>query len=125
VPLREFVDLVLRVNAGAYSIEAANPRHEHEWAVWQDVKLPDRKILIPGIVTHHISHVEHPEVVAQRIVRFAQAVGREHVIAGTDCGFAQNQNLQRQHPTIMWAKFEALAEGARLATQHLWGARAA
>lgn len=120
VPLRDFVDLVLTVNAGAYSIEAANPRHEHEWTVWQDVKLPDGKALIPGIVTHHISHVEHPELVAQRIVRFASLVGRENVIAGTDCGFAQNQNLQRQHPTIMWAKLQALADGARLASAQLY-----
>jgi 5-methyltetrahydropteroyltriglutamate--homocysteine methyltransferase len=89
--------------------------------VWQEVKLPAGKILIPGVVTHHISHVEHPAVVAQRIARFTEVVGRENVIAGTDCGFAQNQNLQRQHPTIMWAKLEALAEGARLASRQLWG----
>ncbi|HEY8507931.1 MAG TPA: cobalamin-independent methionine synthase II family protein [Steroidobacteraceae bacterium] len=120
-PLEEIVDLILRVNAGAYSLEAANPRHEHEWRVWQKVKLPDGKILIPGVVTHHVVTVEHPQVVADRIVRFARAVGRENVIAGTDCGFAQVDHIQRVHEKVMWAKLEALAEGARLATRELWG----
>jgi 5-methyltetrahydropteroyltriglutamate--homocysteine methyltransferase len=121
--LRDIVDLVLTVNVGAYSIEAANPRHEHEWVVWQDVKkLPAGKILIPGVVTHHVATVEHPELVAQRIIRFAEVVGRENVIAGSDCGFAQSQGIRRQHPSIMWAKLEALAEGARLASRRLWGA---
>ena len=119
--LRHFVDLMLRVNAGAYLIEAANPRHEHEWAVWQDVKLPDDKILVPGVVSHCIHLVEHPELVAQRIARFAGVVGRERVIAGTDCGFAQQPFYQRVHPSIQWAKLQALVEGARLASQRLWG----
>jgi 5-methyltetrahydropteroyltriglutamate--homocysteine methyltransferase len=119
-PLSEIVELILRVKAGAYSIEAANPRHEHEWRVWQDVKLPADKILIPGVITHHTMTVEHPQVVADRIVRYARIVGRENVIAGTDCGFAQAQQLQRVHPQIMWAKFETLVEGARLATRELW-----
>lgn len=117
VPLREIVDLLLRINAGAYSIEAANPRHEWEWVVWQETKLPDGKILIPGVVSHAVSHVEHPELVAQRISRFAGLVGRENVIASTDCGFAQNNRIQRQHPSIMWAKLEALVEGARIASK--------
>jgi len=121
VPLKEIVDLVLQVNAGAYSIEAANPRHEHEWRVWQDVKLPEGKILIPGVVTHSTNIIEHPELVAERIVRFANLVGRENVIAGTDCGFSQIWNLIRVHPSIQWAKLDALAEGARLATKQLWG----
>ena len=120
-PLEDIVDLVLEVKAGAYSLEAANPRHEHEWRVWQKVKLPAGKILIPGVITHHVMTVEHPQVVADRLVRFAKIVGRENVIAGSDCGFAQAENVQRVHPDIMWAKFEALAAGARLATEELWG----
>jgi 5-methyltetrahydropteroyltriglutamate--homocysteine methyltransferase len=120
-PLEDIVDLILQVKAGAYSLEAANPRHEHEWRVWQKVKLPKDKILIPGVITHHIITVEHPQVIADRIVRFANIVGRENVIAGTDCGFAQVDFIQRVHPKVMWAKFESLAEGARLATKELWG----
>jgi 5-methyltetrahydropteroyltriglutamate--homocysteine methyltransferase len=120
-PLEEIVDLILEVNAGAYAIEAANPRHEHEWRVWQTVGLPDGKILIPGVITHHVVTVEHPRLVADRIVRFAKIVGRENVIAGTDCGFAQFEHLQRVHPSVMWAKFESLVEGARLASEELWG----
>ncbi len=89
--------------------------------MWQKVKLPDGKILIPGVITHHIMTVEHPQVIADRIVRYAKAVGRENVIAGADCGFAQVDHIQRVHPTVMWAKFESLAAGARLATQELWG----
>jgi 5-methyltetrahydropteroyltriglutamate--homocysteine methyltransferase len=119
-PLSEIVEFILRVRAGAYSIEAANPRHEHEWRVWQEVKLPPGKILIPGVITHHTTTVEHPQVVADRIVRFAAIVGRENVIAGTDCGFAQAQSIQRVHPQVMWAKFESLVEGARLASKALW-----
>jgi 5-methyltetrahydropteroyltriglutamate--homocysteine methyltransferase len=119
--LADIVDLVLKVHAGAYSIEAANPRHEHEWRVWEQVRLPPDKILIPGVITHHVITVEHPRLVADRIVRFARFVGRENVIAGTDCGFAQIDHLQRVHPTIMWAKFESLVAGARLATEELWG----
>jgi 5-methyltetrahydropteroyltriglutamate--homocysteine methyltransferase len=119
--LEDIVDLILRVKAGAYSIEAANVRHEHEWYVWQKVKLPRDKILIPGVVTHHTTTVEHPRLVAERIVTFAKLVGRENVIAGTDCGFAQAQDIQRVHPQVMWAKLETLAEGARLASKELWG----
>jgi 5-methyltetrahydropteroyltriglutamate--homocysteine methyltransferase len=120
-PLEGIVDLILQVNAGAYSIEAANVRHEHEWYVWRNVKLPPEKILIPGTVTHHTTTVEHPRLVAERIVTFAKLVGRENVIAGTDCGFAQAQDMQRVHPQVMWAKLEALAEGASLASKELWG----
>lgn len=120
-PLAEIADLILQVRAGAYSIEAANPRHEHEWRVWEKVKLPPGKILIPGVITHHIITVEHPRLVADRIVRFARLVGRENVIAGTDCGFAQVDSIQRVHPSVMWAKFEALVEGARIASKELWG----
>jgi 5-methyltetrahydropteroyltriglutamate--homocysteine methyltransferase len=120
VPLAELVDLLLTINAQAYSIEAANPRHEHEWTVWQDTRLPEGKILLPGFVSHAITHVEHPELIAQRIVRFANLVGRENVIASTDCGFAQSATISRQHEDIVWAKLEALAEGARLASRRLW-----
>jgi 5-methyltetrahydropteroyltriglutamate--homocysteine methyltransferase len=120
-PLDAIVDLMLQVNAGAYSIEAANVRHEHEWRVWQSVTLPPGRILIPGVVTHHTTTVEHPQVVADRLVRFAGLLGRENVMAGTDCGFAQIEGLQRVHPQVMWAKLEALAEGARLASRALWG----
>jgi 5-methyltetrahydropteroyltriglutamate--homocysteine methyltransferase len=124
-PLDAIVDLMLRVRAGGYSIEAANVRHEHEWRVWEKIKLPAGKILIPGVVTHHTTTVEHPRLVADRIVRYAGLVGRENIIAGTDCGFAQTEGIQRVHPQVMWAKLEALAEGARLATNELWGRKAA
>jgi 5-methyltetrahydropteroyltriglutamate--homocysteine methyltransferase len=124
-PLREVVDLVLQVRAGAYAMEQANPRHEHEWRVWEDVELPEGKKLIPGVVTHHTNVVEHPELVAQRLVRLANVVGRENVMAGTDCGFAQGAFIQRVHPEIQWAKLAALSEGARLASRELWGAKAA
>lgn len=120
VPLKKIVDLILKVRAGAYLIEAANPRHEHEWRVWKDVKLPDGKILAPGVVSHGTNVVEHPELIAERIVRFANVVGRENVIASTDCGFAQEQFNRRVHFSIMWAKLEAMAEGARIASQELW-----
>jgi 5-methyltetrahydropteroyltriglutamate--homocysteine methyltransferase len=119
-PLEAIAPLMLKVRAGAYAIEAANVRHEHEWRVWQSVKLPPGKILIPGVVTHHTTTVEHPRLVADRIVRFASLVGRENVIAGTDCGFAQLETYQRVHPQVMWAKLNALAEGARIASQELW-----
>jgi 5-methyltetrahydropteroyltriglutamate--homocysteine methyltransferase len=115
IPLHDIVDLVLSVNAGAYSVEAGNVRHEHEWRVWQDAKLPDGKLLIPGVVSHATNIVEHPQVVADRIVRYAQVVGRENVIAGTDCGLGG-----RIHPQIAWAKLQALAEGAKLASKELW-----
>ncbi|GAB3675793.1 cobalamin-independent methionine synthase II family protein [Saccharopolyspora tripterygii] len=119
-PLREVIDLILQVNAGSYATEQANPRHEHEWRVWEDVKLPDGKKLIPGVVTHHTNVVEHPQLVAQRLVRLAGVVGRDNVLAGTDCGFAQGAFIKRVHEEIQWAKLSALAEGARLASQHLW-----
>jgi 5-methyltetrahydropteroyltriglutamate--homocysteine methyltransferase len=119
VPFREIADLILEVNAQGFSIEAANPRHEWEWTVWQDVKLPEGKILIPGVISHAISHVEHPELIAQRLRRFADLVGRENVIASSDCGFAQGAGTQRQVPSIVWAKLSALAEGARLASRQL------
>ena len=120
VPLRDIVDIVLQVNAGAYCVEAANPRHAHEWEVWENVKLPDGKILVPGVVAHTTNIVEHPELVAQRIVNYARMLGRDNVIAGTDCGFSQGAYNPRVHPSIMWAKLEALAEGAALASQKLW-----
>ena len=119
--LRDIVDLMLRVKAQAYSVEAATPRHAHEWRVWEEVTLPEDKVLIPGVIAHTTAVVEHPETIAERLTTFAGAVGRERVIAGADCGFAQGALYQRQHPTVMWAKFEALVEGARLASQRLWG----
>ena len=119
--LKDIVDIMLRVNASAYSFEAANPRHEHEWRVWQDVTLPDHKTLIPGVISHSTPLVEHPELIAQRLVRFASTVGRERVIGGSDCGFSSFANTEPEiHPTIVWAKFQALAEGARLASNELW-----
>jgi 5-methyltetrahydropteroyltriglutamate--homocysteine methyltransferase len=120
VPLARIADIILSVKAGAYVIEGANPRHDHEWKVWKDVKLPDGKVIVPGVISHATNVVEHPELVADRIVRLANVVGRENVIAGTDCGFAQSPFYRRVHPSIMWAKLEALAEGARLATKQLW-----
>jgi 5-methyltetrahydropteroyltriglutamate--homocysteine methyltransferase len=121
-PLKDLVDLLLRVNASAYSFEAANPRHEHEYHVWEDVKLPEGKLLIPGVITHAHNIVEHPELVAERIVRYARLVGRENVIAGADCGFSSQATYNPEvHPTVLWAKFRAMADGARLATEQLWG----
>jgi 5-methyltetrahydropteroyltriglutamate--homocysteine methyltransferase len=119
VPLRDIVDLMLKVRAGAYSVEASNPRHAHEWQVWEEVRLPAGKILIPGVIDSTTNFVEHPEVVAQRIVQYAGLVGRDNVIAGTDCGFGTSAGIPKVHPTVMWAKFRALAEGARLASQRL------
>jgi 5-methyltetrahydropteroyltriglutamate--homocysteine methyltransferase len=121
--LRDVVDVILKVRAGAYSFEAANPRHEHEWRVWQGVKLPDDAVLIPGVITQSTVLVEHPELVADRIGRFASVVGRERVIAGADCGFASFAGNTEIHPTIAWAKLAALVEGARLATRELFGGR--
>jgi len=121
VPIKDIIDLILRVRAGAYVLEMANPRHEHEWQIWKDVKLPKGAVLIPGVISHATNVVEHPELVKERIVRLAKLVGRENVIAGTDCGFAQQPFYQRVHPTIQWAKLEALVEGARLASKELWG----
>ena len=124
VPLQDVVDLILQVNAGAYLIEGANPRHEHEWRVWQSVKLPAGKKLVPGVISHATNIVEHSELVAERLVRIARLVGRENVMAGTDCGFAQGPFHRRVHPSIMWAKLEALVAGARLATEELYSRRA-
>jgi 5-methyltetrahydropteroyltriglutamate--homocysteine methyltransferase len=117
VPLQDIVDLVLSVKAQAYSVEAGNPRHAHEWKVWEDTKLPEGKILIPGVVGHSSDFIEHPELVAERLVRFANLVGKENVIAGTDCGLGNRVG----HPSIVWAKLQALSEGAELASQELWG----
>jgi 5-methyltetrahydropteroyltriglutamate--homocysteine methyltransferase len=119
--LKDIVDIMLKINAGAYSFEAANPRHEHEYHVFERVKLPDGKILIPGVISHTTNLVEHPELVAERIVRFAKIVGRENVIAGADCGFAASAlRFNDTHSSVAWLKFAALAEGARLATKQLW-----
>lgn len=117
IPLRDIVDIILKVRANTYSIEASNPRHEHEWRVWEEVKLPEGKVLVPGVVGHATDIVEHPQVIADRLVRYAKVVGRENVMAGTDCGLGPRVG----DPQIAWAKFEAMAEGARLATKELWG----
>jgi 5-methyltetrahydropteroyltriglutamate--homocysteine methyltransferase len=119
-PLREIVPVILQIKAGAFSLEAANPRHEHEYHVWENLEFPDGKIIIPGVIAHTTNCVEHPELVAERIVRYARIVGRERVIAGVDCGFAQGLATARVHPSIMWEKFRMLAEGARLASERLW-----
>jgi 5-methyltetrahydropteroyltriglutamate--homocysteine methyltransferase len=121
VPFADIADLVLKVRAGAYSIELANPRHEHEWRLWETLKLPKDTVLIPGVISHATNIVEHPQLVAERIVRLARLVGRENVIASTDCGFAQVTYFARVHPQIMWAKLQALVDGARLASKELWG----
>jgi 5-methyltetrahydropteroyltriglutamate--homocysteine methyltransferase len=121
-PLKDMLDLILKIRAGAYSFEAANPRHEHEYHLWETTKLPDGKLLIPGVIGHVSNIVEHPELIAERIVRFAKIVGRENVIAGSDCGFSsQATTTPNVHPTVVWAKFKAMAEGAALATKQLWG----
>jgi 5-methyltetrahydropteroyltriglutamate--homocysteine methyltransferase len=120
-PLQEIIDLVLKVNAGAYSFEAANPRHEHEYHVWESVKLPDGKVIIPGVITHASNIVEHPELIAERIVRYAKLVGRENVMAGSDCGFSSQATYNPEvDPKVVCAKFQAMTEGARLATKQLW-----
>ena len=121
-PLGDIVDLILKVRAGAYSFEAANPRHEHEYHVWEDVKLPEGKVLIPGVITHASNIVEHPELIAERLTRYAGLVGRENVIAGSDCGFSSQATYTPEvDPKVMWAKFSSMAEGANLATRALWG----
>jgi 5-methyltetrahydropteroyltriglutamate--homocysteine methyltransferase len=114
--LRHLVDILLMVNAGAYLIEGANARHEHEWQVWESVTLPPDKVVVPGVVTHSTDVIEHPDLVAQRLQRFAEVVGPEQVIAGADCGFGG-----RSHPQIAWAKLQSLVDGAALATEKLWG----
>jgi 5-methyltetrahydropteroyltriglutamate--homocysteine methyltransferase len=119
--LKDIVDIMLTVNAGAYSFEAANPRHEHEWQVWNEVKLPASKLIIPGVISHSTPLVEHPELVAQRLLRFASVVGKENVIGGSDCGFSSFANSEPEiHPTIVWEKFRSLAAGAKLASQAAW-----
>jgi 5-methyltetrahydropteroyltriglutamate--homocysteine methyltransferase len=118
IPLEQILDLVLKVNAQCYSIEASNPRHEHEWRVWEKLKLPDGKILMPGVVGHASDFVEHPELVAERLSKYARLVGRENLVAGTDCGLGTRVG----HPKIAWAKFQSMAEGAKIATQQLWRA---
>ncbi len=120
VPLRDILDVVLKARVGAISYEASNPRHEHEWAVFKDVKLPDGMILIPGVIDSVTNFIEHPELVAQRICNVARYVGRENVIAGTDCGFATIAGSSRVDSEIAWAKFKAMAEGAKLASRELW-----
>ena len=117
IPLSDLVDLILKVKAQTYSIEASNTRHEHEWTVWEKAKLPDGKMLMPGVIGHASDFIEHPELVAQRLVRYANLVGRENVIAGTDCGIGSRVG----HGSICWAKFEAMVEGAAIATKQLWG----
>jgi 5-methyltetrahydropteroyltriglutamate--homocysteine methyltransferase len=116
IPLRDIVDVMLTINAGAYSFEAGNVRHQHEWKVWQEIRLPDDTLLLPGVVSHATNVVEHPDLVAERILRFANVVGRERVIASTDCGLGG-----RIHPDIAWAKLDALVQGAALASRQLWG----
>ena len=116
IPLKDIADLILKVRADAYSIEASNPCHDHEWRVWEDTKLPDGKIFIPGVVGHYSDFIEHPQAIADRLVRYAKIVGRENVIAGTDCGIGSRVG----HPQVGWAKFQAMAEGARIATKELW-----
>jgi 5-methyltetrahydropteroyltriglutamate--homocysteine methyltransferase len=118
--LKDIIDIILKVRAGAYSFEAANPRHEHECEEWKRAKVPDDKVLIPGVITQSTVLVEHPELVAQRLQRFAQVVGRERVIAGADCGFASFAGSNEVHPSIVWAKFKSLVEGSRLASKQLW-----
>jgi 5-methyltetrahydropteroyltriglutamate--homocysteine methyltransferase len=117
IPLKDIIDLIFRVRAGSYSIEASNPCHEHEWRVFEDVKLPADATLVPGVVGHCTDFIEHPDLIAERLVRYANLVGRENVLAGTDCGLGTRVG----HPSICWAKFEALAEGSRRATKILWG----
>ena len=120
--MKDILDILVGIRAGAYSFEFGNPRHEHEWRCWEDVKLADGKSVIPGVITHSSLVVEHPELIADRITRFASVVGRENVIAGGDCGFGtQAMATPEVHPSIVWAKFEALAEGARIASERLWG----
>ncbi|MEL0324442.1 MAG: cobalamin-independent methionine synthase II family protein [Rhodospirillales bacterium] len=120
--MKDYMDIVLKINASAFSFEHGNPRHEHEWALWEDLKLPEGKMVIPGVITHSSLLVEHPELICQRIVRFAEVVGRENVMAGGDCGFGTQAMAEPEvHPSIVWAKFSAMSEGAQMATKKLWG----
>jgi 5-methyltetrahydropteroyltriglutamate--homocysteine methyltransferase len=119
--LGQVVGHMLRVNAGAYSFEAANARHEHEYHLWEQVKLPPGKVLIPGVITHASNIVEHPELIAERLVRYAERIGRENVVAGADCGFSSQATYHTEvHPTVIWAKFQAMRDGARIASRRLW-----
>jgi 5-methyltetrahydropteroyltriglutamate--homocysteine methyltransferase len=118
--LEDVINILFQINAGAYSFEAANPRHEHEWRLFEQVQVPDGKVLIPGVIESSTNYVEHPEAVAQRIENFARLVGRENVIAGVDCGFGTFAGNSRVHPEVMWAKFRSLAEGARIASTRFW-----
>jgi 5-methyltetrahydropteroyltriglutamate--homocysteine methyltransferase len=121
-PLRDFLDLMLKINTAGYSYEVGNARHAHEWRVWEDVKLPEGKVIIPGVISHTTALVEHPQWIADQLVLHADLVGKERVLAGADCGFSSNAAYNAEiHPTVVWAKFQAMAEGARLATQRLWG----
>jgi 5-methyltetrahydropteroyltriglutamate--homocysteine methyltransferase len=120
VALRDIIDLAVNARPAALSFEAANPRHAHEWTVFEDVKLPDGKVLVPGVLDSTTNYVEHPELVAQRLVRYAELVGRDNVIAGSDCGFATFATTLRVHPTVTWAKLRAMADGARIASERLW-----
>ncbi len=120
VPLKDIIDIVLTCRAAVISFEGANPRHEHEWNVWKDVKLPDDKVIMPGVIDSTTNFIEHPELIAQRIVRYAELVGRERVFAGSDCGFGTNAASSTVDPKITWAKLTALAEGAALASKQLW-----
>jgi 5-methyltetrahydropteroyltriglutamate--homocysteine methyltransferase len=120
IDFKHIVNVTLQIKAQAYSVEAANPRHAHEYHVFEDVKLPEDKIIIPGVIAHTTNVVEHPELVAERLMNYAKLVGRENVIAGADCGFAQTYATRRVHPSIMWEKFRMMAEGARIASAKLW-----
>jgi 5-methyltetrahydropteroyltriglutamate--homocysteine methyltransferase len=121
IPLREILPVVLKARPQALSFEGANPRHEHEWVVFREIRLPDDRVIIPGVLDSTTNFIEHPELVAQRLVRYAEIVGRERVIAGTDCGFATfARSVNQVEPEITWAKFQAMAEGARLASRQLW-----
>ena len=119
--VKHIIDILMKIRAGAFSFEASNPRHEHEWAVWKEAKLPEGTVLIPGVITNSSVLVEHPELVAQRIIRFADFMGRENVMAGTDCGFATFAGSDEVHASIVWAKLEALTQGAEIASRKLWG----
>jgi len=118
IPLEHILNILLKVNVGAYSFEASSPRHDHEWQVWKKIKLPDRKILIPGVIGHFTDWIEHPKLVAERILKYASVVGRENVIAGVDCGLGTRVGTE----SILWAKFESLVEGGRIASRELSGA---
>jgi 5-methyltetrahydropteroyltriglutamate--homocysteine methyltransferase len=122
IPLAEVAPVMLRINAGAYSFEVANPRHQHEWRIWADLALPEGRILLPGLLGHATNYVEHPELIADSICAYAGLVGRENVVASADCGFSSRASFAPEvHPTVVWAKFAALAEGAAIATKRLWG----